>query len=69
MLSPSDRQRIDCKCWICGVYTKPEIDSVFGPLICLECLPEYKKRKFVFVRASQAELDEIFSTKKGFTCQ
>lgn len=66
-MDPKDLQRIDCKCWCCGVFTKPK--PIFSPLICESCMPEYKKRTFVFVRASQAELDEIFSTKKGFTCQ
>lgn len=59
--------RIDCKCWICGIYKEP--DKIYQPLICVDCLPKYKEQKFVFVRPSQEELDDIFSTNIGFTCR
>lgn len=53
--------RADPKCWLCGTLTSP-LEN-YQPLICSACLPEYKERKFVFVRASQREIDELFPMK------
>jgi hypothetical protein len=53
----------DPKCWLCAILTIP--GKIYGPNICSVCEPEYKKRKFVFVRASQAELDELFPTLRN----
>lgn len=57
----------DPKCWLCAAVKKP--GKIYGPNICLDCLPGYLERKFVFVRPSQKEMEELFSTKKGMTCQ
>lgn len=51
--------KIDPKCWLCGAVVRP-IKIIYQPLICEDCKPEYKKRKFVFVRASAAEIEELF---------
>lgn len=48
----------DPKCWLCASVVLP--GKVYAPNICDVCLPKYKERKFVFVRHSQAELDELF---------
>lgn len=54
----NNEQTGDPKCWLCACVTKP--GKVYSPNICLDCLPEYQKRKFVFVRATQAEIEELF---------
>lgn len=48
----------DPKCWLCATLVIP--GKIYGPNICAACLPEYKKREFTFVMATQAELDELF---------
>jgi hypothetical protein len=48
----------DPKCWLCACVKLP--GKVYSPNICLDCLPEYQKRKFVFVRAGEAEIEELF---------
>lgn len=48
----------DPKCWECASVVLP--NKVYSPTICSACLPKYKERKFKFVRASQAEIDELF---------
>lgn len=57
----SELRKIDPKCWFCGTLVIPT-KVAYGPLICESCLPMYKKQKFVFVRASQKELDILFPT-------
>lgn len=57
----------DCKCWLCGCMNKPS--EIYGPNICLACLPSYKERKFVFNRPTQSEMEELFSTNRGMTCK
>jgi hypothetical protein len=52
--------KIDPKCWLCATLVTPPKPVQYRPLICSDCLPGYKERKFVFVRASQQELDELF---------
>lgn len=48
----------DPKCWICATVKKP--DRIYGPNICDECLPEYKKRKFVWTRWTAKDIEELF---------
>lgn len=48
----------DPKCWLCATVVLP--GKIYSPNICTACLPEYRERKYTFVRASQAELDELF---------
>lgn len=54
-----DRWRIDPKCWLCSCFVNPKVER-YQPLICDDCLPGYKERKFVFVRISQEEQDKLF---------
>lgn len=58
--------RANPMCWLCGAFQQPVSD--YRPLICPDCLPGYKERKFVFARPSQEEMEALFSTKKGMTC-
>jgi hypothetical protein len=53
----------DPKCWLCATVTKPS--KIYGPNICFDCAPAYQERKFFFVRASQAEIDELFPTLRN----
>ena len=46
----------DPKCWICATVTKSTTE--YNPNICLDCLPGYRERKFVFVRPSQEEMEQ-----------
>jgi hypothetical protein len=48
----------DPKCWLCAVVCSP--GAVYEPLICAECMPSYLLRSFVFVRASENEIKELF---------
>lgn len=63
----TNEQTGDPKCWLCALVTKPT--KIYGPNICTNCLPDYKKRKFIFARQTQQEMEALFLTKKGLTCQ
>lgn len=65
-MSPEEYQRIDCKCWLCAKVTIPS--KVYGPNICLDCLPGYLERKFVFDRPKQEDMEALFVDKRGMTC-
>lgn len=54
--------KIDPKCWLCGAVVIPTVLQ-YQPLICVACLPEYKQRKFVFVRPTQEEMERIVGHK------
>lgn len=69
MMPPEEISKIDPKCWSCGQYTKPKPPYIYGPNICLDCFPGYSERVFVFNRPTQEEMEELFSTKRGMTCQ
>lgn len=55
----------DPKCWMCAKVTKP--GKTYSPNICWDCKPAYNEKKFSFVRATQAELDELFPTLRNNT--
>lgn len=50
--------KIDPKCWVCADVVIPK-KVRYGPLICEDCEPAYKKREFVFVRPTQEEMEAI----------
>lgn len=59
----TNEQTGDPKCWLCGAVKKPS--KTYGPNICDACLPDYKKRTFVFVRPTQQEMEEIVREKRS----
>lgn len=62
----TNEQLGDPKCWLCAV-AKTTI-STYGPNICLDCLPGYLERKFVFDRPKQEDMEALFVDKRGMTC-
>lgn len=66
-LDPKELSKFDPKCWLCALVTRPS--GIYGPNICLACLPTYKEKIFVFNRPTQEEMEELFSTNRGMTCR
>lgn len=59
--------KADPKCWMCARIVGVD-PVVYGPNICSECVVEYRKKRFVFNRLGQAEMEEMFLDKRGMTC-
>lgn len=62
-LNRAEISKIDPKCWLCATTVIPT-EVKYGPLICFECLPEYEKRTFLFVRPTQEEMEAIVGFEK-----